>query len=177
MPGAGVITRGRCAVVTSRATGEQPEVPVGLRLGRFFTYDRGRPERALFEIGRANGWPRTGTTQEFDGREALRDAASVQREAGLRTGQPVRQGADRCPAPTKHGGVRQRYGRSRSQLPMRRLKTCVRAFVAARWPEQETVADQSQGVQLASIRAVARYWATDYDWRKCEAKLNSFRSS
>ena len=47
-------------------------------------------------------------------------------------------------------------------------------IVAARWPEKETVADQSQGVQLASIRAVARYWATDYDWRKCEAKLNSF---
>ena len=47
-------------------------------------------------------------------------------------------------------------------------------IVAARWPEKETVADQSQGVQLASIRALARYWATDYDWRKCEAKLNSF---
>jgi len=37
----------------------------------------------------------------------------------------------------------------------------------------ETVTDQSQGVQLATIQALARYWATDYDWRKCEAKLNA----
>jgi pimeloyl-ACP methyl ester carboxylesterase len=42
-----------------------------------------------------------------------------------------------------------------------------------RWPEKETVADASQGVQLATIQALARYWATDYDWRKCEAKLNA----
>lgn len=41
------------------------------------------------------------------------------------------------------------------------------------WPEQETVADASQGVRLATIQELARYWATDYDWRKCEAKLNA----
>ena len=41
------------------------------------------------------------------------------------------------------------------------------------WPEQETVADQSQGVQLATMQALASYWATDYDWRKTEAKLNA----
>ncbi|MCG2629863.1 epoxide hydrolase 1 [Bradyrhizobium sp. WYCCWR 13023] len=44
---------------------------------------------------------------------------------------------------------------------------------ATRWPEQETVADESQGVQLATLRDLARYWATDYDWRKIEAKLNA----
>jgi len=44
---------------------------------------------------------------------------------------------------------------------------------ATRWPERETVADDSQGVQLATVQALARYWATDYDWRKVEAKLNS----
>src|SRR6202790_2271884 len=44
---------------------------------------------------------------------------------------------------------------------------------ATKWPERETVADASQGVQLATIQALARYWATDYDWRKCEAKLQS----
>src|SRR5689334_18416062 len=43
---------------------------------------------------------------------------------------------------------------------------------ATRWPERETVADQSQGVQLATIQALARYWATAYDWRKCESRLN-----
>jgi pimeloyl-ACP methyl ester carboxylesterase len=44
---------------------------------------------------------------------------------------------------------------------------------ATRWPERETVADGSQGVQLETIRKLARYWLTDYDWRKCEAKLNA----
>ena len=44
---------------------------------------------------------------------------------------------------------------------------------ATRWPDQETVADDSQGVQLATMQELARYWATDYDWRKCEAKLNA----
>jgi pimeloyl-ACP methyl ester carboxylesterase len=44
---------------------------------------------------------------------------------------------------------------------------------ATRWPERETVTDASQGVQLATIQELARYWATDYDWRKCEAKLNA----
>src|SRR5271166_5736411 len=46
-------------------------------------------------------------------------------------------------------------------------------IAATRWPEQETVADQSQGVQLATMQELARYWATDYDWRKGEAKLNA----
>jgi pimeloyl-ACP methyl ester carboxylesterase len=41
------------------------------------------------------------------------------------------------------------------------------------WPERETVADDSQGVRLATIQALARYWATDYDWRKVEARLNA----
>jgi pimeloyl-ACP methyl ester carboxylesterase len=42
-----------------------------------------------------------------------------------------------------------------------------------KWPERETVADATQGVQLATTQALARYWATEYDWRKCEARLNS----
>jgi pimeloyl-ACP methyl ester carboxylesterase len=46
-------------------------------------------------------------------------------------------------------------------------------IAATRWPEKETVADQSQGVQLATIQKLARYWTRDYDWRKCEAKLNA----
>ena len=44
---------------------------------------------------------------------------------------------------------------------------------ATRWPEQETVADASQGVQLATIRKLARYWTTEYDWRVVEGKLNA----
>ena len=50
----------------------------------------------------------------------------------------------------------------------------LRARIAAtRWPEKETVEDPSQGVQLATMQALARYWATEYDWRKCEAKLKA----
>src|SRR5438105_3579922 len=48
-----------------------------------------------------------------------------------------------------------------------------RRIAAVRWPEQETVTDASQGVQFATMQKLARYWATDYDWRKCEAKLNA----
>src|SRR6266480_6993074 len=44
---------------------------------------------------------------------------------------------------------------------------------ATRWPDKETVNDQSQGVQLATMQRLARYWSTDYDWRKCEAKLKA----
>jgi len=48
-----------------------------------------------------------------------------------------------------------------------------RRVAATRWPERETIADQTQGVQLATVQALAQYWATDYDWRRCEAKLNA----
>ena len=48
-----------------------------------------------------------------------------------------------------------------------------RRVKATRWPERETVTDDSQGVQLVTIQSVAQYWATDYDWGKCEAKLNA----
>jgi pimeloyl-ACP methyl ester carboxylesterase len=44
---------------------------------------------------------------------------------------------------------------------------------ATRWPEKEAVADASQGVQLATMQKLAQYWATDYDWRKCETRLNA----
>jgi pimeloyl-ACP methyl ester carboxylesterase len=46
-------------------------------------------------------------------------------------------------------------------------------ILETRWPDRELVTDASQGVQLATMQKLARYWATDYDWRKCEAKLNS----
>src|SRR5688572_25372776 len=49
-----------------------------------------------------------------------------------------------------------------------------RRIQATQWPEKETVADASQGVQLATMRALSRYWVEEYDWRKIEAKLNSY---
>jgi pimeloyl-ACP methyl ester carboxylesterase len=48
-----------------------------------------------------------------------------------------------------------------------------RRILATRWPDKETVADDTQGVQLATVQALARYWAADYDWRKVEARLNA----
>src|SRR5947208_3890244 len=57
-------------------------------------------------------------------------------------------------------------------VPEEQLVGLRRRIAATRWPDRETVADQSQGVQLATIQKLARYWATDYDWRNVEAKLN-----
>ncbi len=61
----------------------------------------------------------------------------------------------------------------RVSVPEAELTELRRRINATRWPERETVADASQGVQLATIQALARYWATDYDWRKIEAKMNA----
>src|SRR5262245_40522524 len=51
------------------------------------------------------------------------------------------------------------------------LEDLRRRIKATSWPEKETVADQSQGVPLAMTQELARYWGTEYDWRKCEARL------
>ena len=58
-------------------------------------------------------------------------------------------------------------------VPDEAVEDLRRRIAATQWPEQETVPDQSQGVQLETIRKLARYWATEYDWRTCEAKLNA----
>ena len=58
-------------------------------------------------------------------------------------------------------------------VPEEDLADLQRRIAATRWPGKELVADRSQGVQLATIQELARYWATDYDWRACEAKLNA----
>jgi pimeloyl-ACP methyl ester carboxylesterase len=56
-------------------------------------------------------------------------------------------------------------------VPDEALDDLRRRIAATQWPEKETVADQSQGVPLAMMQELARYWETDYDWRKCEEKL------
>jgi pimeloyl-ACP methyl ester carboxylesterase len=58
-------------------------------------------------------------------------------------------------------------------IPDEALDDLRRRVAATNWPEKETVADQSQGVPLAITQELARYWATDYDWSKCEAKLKA----
>jgi pimeloyl-ACP methyl ester carboxylesterase len=62
----------------------------------------------------------------------------------------------------------------RVSVPEEELTELRRRIKATRWPERETVTDQSQGVELEMIQSLARYWVTDYDWRKCEARLNAF---
>jgi pimeloyl-ACP methyl ester carboxylesterase len=59
------------------------------------------------------------------------------------------------------------------EVPESQLTDLRQRIAATRWPDRETVTDASQGVQLATMQKLAQYWATDYDWRKCEAKLNA----
>jgi pimeloyl-ACP methyl ester carboxylesterase len=58
------------------------------------------------------------------------------------------------------------------EFPEEAIADLRRRIAAVRWPSKELVTDRSQGVQLATMQALARYWTTDYDWRKAEAKLN-----
>ena len=61
----------------------------------------------------------------------------------------------------------------RVDMPGEAIADLRRRIAATRWPSMELVADRSQGVQLATIQELARYWATEYDWRACEARLNA----
>ena len=61
----------------------------------------------------------------------------------------------------------------RINVPEAELGELRRRIKATIWPERETVPDATQGVQLATMQALARYWATQYDWRKVEARLNA----
>jgi pimeloyl-ACP methyl ester carboxylesterase len=62
----------------------------------------------------------------------------------------------------------------RVSVPQEALDDLRRRIVATRWPTKELVGDRSQGVQLATLKELVRYWATDYDWRKAEARLNTY---
>jgi pimeloyl-ACP methyl ester carboxylesterase len=59
------------------------------------------------------------------------------------------------------------------EIPEEELAELRRRIKATRWPSKELLADRSQGVQLATLQELARYWTTEYDWRKCEARLNA----
>ena len=61
----------------------------------------------------------------------------------------------------------------RVEVPEEEIAELRRRLAATRWPSEELVGDRSQGVQLAAIQELARYWATEHDWRACEAKLNA----
>jgi pimeloyl-ACP methyl ester carboxylesterase len=72
-------------------------------------------------------------------------------------------------ATTADGAIR----RFEVHVPEEKLVDLHRRIAATRWPSKELVTDRSQGVQLATIQELARYWTADYDWRECEARLNA----
>src|SRR4051794_4717378 len=74
------------------------------------------------------------------------------------------------PATSDDGAIRT----FRVQIPQEALEDLRRRIVATRWPDRETVPDQSQGIQLDKLQELVRHWGTGYDWRKAEAKLNAF---
>ena len=98
--------------------------------------------------------------QSSEGRETL--AASAATAASSRVSRQAR-------AETKSDAIREFH----VNVPESELTELRRRINATRWPDRETVSDATQGVQLATTQALARYWATEYDWRKCEARLNA----
>jgi pimeloyl-ACP methyl ester carboxylesterase len=82
--------------------------------------------------------------------------------------------ADAALAPQREQAADQNAIRPfRVDVPEAQLTELRRRIKATNWPERETVPDATQGVQLATMQALARYWGTEYDWRKCEARLNA----
>ena len=61
----------------------------------------------------------------------------------------------------------------RVEVPQEELDDLHRRIAATRWPSKELVEDRSQGVQLATVQELARYWTGEYDWRRAEARLNA----
>ena len=98
--------------------------------------------------------------QSSDGREAL--AASAATAASSQVSRQAR-------VETKSDAIREFH----VNVPESELAELRRRIKATRWPDRETVSDATQGVQLATTQALARYWTTEYDWRKCEARLNA----
>jgi pimeloyl-ACP methyl ester carboxylesterase len=88
---------------------------------------------------------------------------------------PLRVRRSRCPLLKLVNRRQRRHRRSAvsGEFPEAELTELRRRINATRWPERETVSDDSQGVPLATMQELARYWGTDYDWGKCEAKLNA----
>ncbi len=90
--------------------------------------------------------------------------------AGLLAVASLAQSAPTTAKPDAGAGVRP----FKVEIPETALNDMRARIAATRWPDKETVADQSQGAQLANMQDLIRYWGTDYNWRKAEEKLNSF---
>jgi pimeloyl-ACP methyl ester carboxylesterase len=112
--------------------------------------------------------PQTPSRRRFIGVAAASvAAASLSRIAFAETSQSIAEVAQA--AADDRNAIRP----LRVHVPESQLADLRRRIKATRWPERETVTDASQGVQLATMQKLARYWATDYNWRKIEARLNA----
>jgi pimeloyl-ACP methyl ester carboxylesterase len=100
-----------------------------------------------------------------DRRQFMSTAAKIIAAAGAFNLFAVKSGA----ATATDGGIRS----FRVSVPEHELVELRRRLAATRWPDRETVTDQSQGIQLAKIKPLIEYWGKGYDWRKAEAKLNA----
>jgi pimeloyl-ACP methyl ester carboxylesterase len=115
-----------------------------------------------------DNFPQTPSRRHFLGvAAAAAVAASLNQLAFAETGPAVTE-------ITQTGdGSQDAIRRLHVHAPEAQLADLKRRIKATRWPERETVSDASQGVQLATMQKLARYWSTDYDWRKVEARLNA----
>ncbi|REE19418.1 pimeloyl-ACP methyl ester carboxylesterase [Paraburkholderia sp. BL27I4N3] len=112
--------------------------------------------------------PQTPSRRRFIGvAAAAAVAGSLSRLAFAQTSQPITE------VTKSSGGDKAAIRPLRVHAPESQLIELKRRIKATRWPDRETVTDASQGVQLATMQKLARYWATDYDWRKVEARLNA----
>ena len=100
-------------------------------------------------------------------------AASLTLPAAVLAQQPARMDAQATKAVKASATEDTSIRPFRVNVPQEALDDLRRRVAATKWPGRETVTDTSQGVQLATIKELARYWATDYDWRKVEARLNA----
>ncbi|WP_168793495.1 epoxide hydrolase family protein [Paraburkholderia aromaticivorans] len=112
--------------------------------------------------------PQTPSRRRFIGVAAAAVVAgSLSRLAFAETNQTITE------VTKSSGGDKTAIRPLRVHAPESQLIELKRRIKATRWPDRETVTDASQGVQLATMQKLARYWATDYDWRKVEARLNA----
>jgi pimeloyl-ACP methyl ester carboxylesterase len=105
---------------------------------------------------------------------ALLTAVSLTTPASVLAQQPARAAARAAKAATAPAGEGESIRPFRVRVPQEEIDDLRRRLAATRWPDRETVADRSQGAQLAALRELVRYWGSGYDWRKAEAKLNAF---
>jgi pimeloyl-ACP methyl ester carboxylesterase len=98
--------------------------------------------------------------------EAFADSKSKTAEGTMNQGSATQRGSEQ---PADKTAIRPFH----SNFPETELTDLRRRINATRWPDRETVKDASQGVQLTMTQKLARYWGTDYDWSKCQAKLDA----